>query len=235
MPTKQLTGSTARWGEAQLEPLKQGDIAYFRLRNKIIGLELEPGDHVDELSLSKLLDMGRTPIREALQRLAQDNLVTIIPRKGTTIAPINLTELKEVSELRWELDTLSARWAAERADSASLQVLEEFVEEISRTEFTSRHHHVEADRYFHLQIARAAANRYLVGSIDQLFNHSVRLFNASGAEMASAGEELQDYRNILGALQAGDADAAVRAMQFHLQDARKRVASAYGMAFAPAN
>lgn len=233
MQAKQLTGSTARWFEGQQSQLKQGDIAYYRLRNKILNLELEPGAHVDELRLSRLLDLGRTPIREALQRLAHDNLVTIIPRKGTIITPINSVGLREASELRWELDCLAARWAAERASDDALEAIEEFIEEIIRTDFADRHQHVEADRHFHLQLARAARNRYLVGSLDQLFNHSVRLFNASGAEMATAGEEVHDYRQIVAALRARDPEAAEQAMQVHLKESGVRVAEAYGSALAP--
>lgn len=220
-------GSALLWPEGHQEQLKQGDLAYYRLRDKIIGLHLEPGEHVDELSLSKLLEMGRTPIREALQRLAHDNLVVIIPRKGTTITPINMTELKEVSELRWELDSLAARWAAARAPARILDALDSFVEEIGATDAAGGLHHVEVDRHFHLEIARASGNRYLMGTLDQLFNHSVRLFNASGAQAAPTSEELQDYRNILGAVRARDSEAAGKYMQVHLQDARKRVASAY--------
>lgn len=233
MQVRQLTGSTAEWFEGQQSQLKQGDVAYYRLRNKILNLELEPGAHVDELGLSKLLGLGRTPIREALQRLAHDSLVLIIPRKGTIITPINSVELREASELRWELDCRAARWAAERASEAALQAIEAFIEEITRTDFADRHHHVEADRHFHLQLARAARNRYLVGSLDQLFNHSVRLFNASGAEMATASEELHDYRRILAALRARDPEAAEHAMQVHLKESGVRVAAAYGSALAP--
>ncbi len=233
MQATQLTGSTAHWFEGQQGQLKQGDVAYYRLRNKILNLELEPGAHVDELSLSKLLGLGRTPIREALQRLAHDNLVTIIPRKGTTITPINTIELKEASEFRWELDCLAARWAAERASEEALETIEAFIEEITRTDFADRHHHVEADRHFHLQLARAARNRYLVGALDQLFNHSVRLFNASGAQMATASEEVHDYRRIVAALRARDAAAAEQAMQVHLKESGTRVAAAYGSALAP--
>lgn len=233
MQATQLTGSTVHWLEGQQGELKQGDVAYYRLRNQILNLELEPGAHVDELSLSKLLGLGRTPIREALQRLAHDNLVTIIPRKGTTITPINTVGLKEASELRWELDCLAARWAAERASEEALDTIEVFIEELTNTDLADRHHHVEADRHFHLQLARSARNRYLVGALDQLFNHSVRLFNASGADMATASEEVHDYRQILTALRARDANAAEQAMQTHLKESGTRVAAAYGSALAP--
>jgi DNA-binding GntR family transcriptional regulator len=235
MQEKLVTGNTEFWFDGQQEHLKQGDSAYYRLRKMIVSLQLEPGEHVDEQSLSKLLNLGRTPIREALQRLAQDNLVLIIPRKGTTITPINLAELQKASELRWELEILAARWAAERASVQALEAIEVFVNEAARTEFAEdKHHHVEADRHFHLLVAQASANRYLASSLDQLFNHSVRLFYASGAPMAGASEEIHDYRNILQALRDRDSAAAEHFMQIHLQDSRKRVAAAYGAVLNPA-
>lgn len=231
MQEKQLSGDGVLWFGETRQHLKQGDVAYYRLRKLIVSLQLEPGVHVDELSLSQLLGLGRTPIREALQRLEQDNLVTIIPRKGTLITPINPAELKEVSELRWELESLAARWAARRSTPQQLEEIAAFIAEVERKDFVEDgQQHVEADRHFHMLIAQASANRYLVSSLDQLFNHSVRLFYASGAPMAGASEEVHDYRKILQALQEGDAVAAERFMQVHLQDSHKRIAEAYGAA-----
>lgn len=213
---------------------KSRDVAYQRLRQQIVSLQLEPGSQVDELSLSKMLDLGRTPIREALQRLAQDNLVTVIPRKGTIITAINVAELREVEELRWEVESLAACWAAERATEKELQHLEVLIARAKAGDFLEFDHwDVEVDRQFHLLLARAAENRYLVATIDRLYNHSVRLFYASRATMAEASEEMQDYERILEALRARDSALAEHRMQDHLLDSRHRVAEAFGSSFDP--
>lgn len=212
--------------------LNNGEIAYLRLRHLIVSLELEPGSQVDELSLSKRLDIGRTPIREALLRLSQDNLVTIIPRKGTIIAPINVAELREVEELRWETEALAARWAAERATEEDRQDLEALIASAQAGGFNDIDHwDVEVDRQFHLRLAKAAKNRYLVSTIDRLYNHSVRLFYLSQAAMAEAAEEMQDYNRILNAVHAGDPDGAQDRMRDHLMDSRQRMSRAFSSTF----
>ena len=225
---------------APREKQKDGEIAYQRLRHLIVSLVLEPGSQVDELSLSKMLELGRTPIREALLRLSQDNLVTIIPRKGTIIAPISVAELREVEELRWEAESLSARWAAERAKEEELQNLETLIARAKAGDFAHVDHwDVEVDRQFHLRLASAAENRYLVSTIDRLYNHSVRLFYLSQATMAKASEEMQDYERILDAVRVGDPGAAEDRMRNHLMDSRHRMGRAFnstlGVALAQRN
>ena len=78
--------------------------AYQAIKYKIISLELPPGSVVDEFSLRTELGLGRTPIREALQRLSMEKLVTIVPRRGTFVTQIGLTDLQRLSEARLILE-----------------------------------------------------------------------------------------------------------------------------------
>ncbi len=217
--------------ERRKEPQKAGERAYEQLRHLIVSLELEPGAIVDELSLSKRLGLGRTPIREALLRLAEENLVTIIPRKGTLIAPIDLAELKEVEDLRWHLEALAARWAANRIDEETLERLETLIARAEVGDFSEvEDWDVEVDRRFHAIIAAATGNRYLARELAHLYNLSVRLLYASRTQMASVTEELFDYRRVIAALRARDPAAAVQGIQEHLVDSRNRTAAILGSA-----
>lgn len=212
-------------------PQKAGDRAYDALRQMIVSLELEPGSTVDELSLSKRLELGRTPIREALLRLAEEHLVTIIPRRGTRIAPIDLGQLKEVEELRWNLEALAARWAATRIGPKQLAKLERLIDRAEAGEFRDTEDwDVEVDRRFHGIVAAASQNRFLIRELAHLFNLSIRLQYASRTQMATIGEELRDYRRIIDALRAGDAEAAEAGMRDHLIDTRDRTAAVLGSA-----
>jgi len=212
-------------------PLKDGDRAYQQLRSLIVSLKLEPGSTVDELSLSKRLGLGRTPIREALLRLAEENLVIIIPRKGTRIAPIDLAELKEVEDLRWNLEALAARWTAVRISDAELQQLETLVTKAEAGEFAGiADWDVEVDRQFHRLIAEATHNRYLARTLAHLYNLSVRLLYVSRVQMATVTEEVYDYRRIIEALHKRDPEAAVKGIKAHLIDSRDRTAAVLGSA-----
>src|SRR6478752_2905894 len=91
------------------------DRAYSDLEALIVTLKLAPGSAVSEAALSKRLGIGRTPIREALQRLARERLVTILPRRGIIVSEINVKSQLRLLEVRREVERLIARSAARRA------------------------------------------------------------------------------------------------------------------------
>lgn len=94
------------------------DKAYDRLEEMIVTLRLEPGAVLSELELGERLQIGRTPVREALQRLAREGLVLILPRKGVLVTEINPSKQLLVLEVRRELERLMARAAAARCTAA---------------------------------------------------------------------------------------------------------------------
>lgn len=95
------------------EPLTEQ--AYHLLEEKIVTLQLEPGEFLSEYALVSQLGLGRTPIREALQRLAREGLVLILPRKGILVSPADPEKQLLVLEVRRELERLLSRSAAQRA------------------------------------------------------------------------------------------------------------------------
>jgi DNA-binding GntR family transcriptional regulator len=88
--------------------------AYYRLRDRIVTLRLAPGSLVNERELVEQLGVGRTPVREALHRLADDGLVEVYPRRGIYVGAVDVGDLRAISELRTELEGFAARLAAER-------------------------------------------------------------------------------------------------------------------------
>jgi DNA-binding GntR family transcriptional regulator len=94
--------------------VRLSDKAYHLIRLKIITLELAPLSAIDEQALMEDLQLGRTPIREALQRLAAEGLVNSAPRRGMFVADISLTDLQKIFELRVILEGFCARLAAQR-------------------------------------------------------------------------------------------------------------------------
>ncbi len=83
------------------------DLAYERIKEMIITAKLPPGALLTEGELASQLGMGRMPVREAMQRLAQDDLVMIVPRKGSFVLPIQVEDLQKIFELRGALECLS--------------------------------------------------------------------------------------------------------------------------------
>src|SRR6202163_2363099 len=92
----------------------QSEEAYLRIRDRIVSLDMPPGSVVNESRLREELKIGRTPIREALQRLSRENLVKSVPHRGTFVTDVNITDLARITEVRVVLEGHAARLAAER-------------------------------------------------------------------------------------------------------------------------
>ena len=108
----------------------QGERAYLLIRDRIITLKLAPGSVIEEARLRAELELGRTPIREALQRLAHENLVSFVPHRGTFVTDINLTDLRRLTEIRVVMEPYAARLATERAGEADRRAMAELVNEL---------------------------------------------------------------------------------------------------------
>jgi DNA-binding GntR family transcriptional regulator len=198
------------------------DEAHERIKEMILTMQLRPGQMLTETELGAQLGLGRMPVREALQRLAQEDLVTIVPRKGSFVVPLQLDDLQQVFELRLALECLSARLAAERITEEELRQLEELVEH-NRDISEGTAAHVQVDRAFHLGVAAASRNAYLVRALERLLNLALRLLYMSGSPMARVSEILPEYRSILDALRRRDGEAACRAMEAHIEQFRNKV------------
>jgi DNA-binding GntR family transcriptional regulator len=96
------------------------DKAYREIEEQIVTLKLRPGQVLSESGLAKHLNIGRTPVREALQQLAREGLVTILPRRGVIVSEINIRNQLELLRVRREVERLMARLAAERAGQDEL-------------------------------------------------------------------------------------------------------------------
>ena len=103
------------------------DRAYAELRDRIVTLRIPPGAPIDEDVLGRELEMGRTPVREAIKRLALENLVTVFPRRGTFASEINITDLAHISDVRTQLEAHAAARAAERLTDPQRAELEQLL------------------------------------------------------------------------------------------------------------
>ena len=103
---------------AEDEAPSQAEAAYRQLRDKLIMLEIRPGEPLNDGQLAAELGFGRTPVREAIKRLEVDHLVVSYPRRGTFATNVDFTELADVSEIRELLEPLAARRAASRASGS---------------------------------------------------------------------------------------------------------------------
>ena len=136
--------------------------AYQRLRDMIVTLRLAPGALVNEAALMDELDLGRTPIREALQRLAYEGLVVMQPRRGAFVGSLSIVDLQQIFELRRTIEGYAASLAAERATPADVVAMQTALGALDSTGTdASPETYIAIDRSFHRAVARAAHNRFL--------------------------------------------------------------------------
>jgi DNA-binding GntR family transcriptional regulator len=151
--------------------------AYRELEEEIVTLQLPPGTVVSEAFLSERLSIGRTPIREALQRLAREGLVVIMPRRGIVVAEENIKTQLRLIELRREVERFLAQRAARRATAEQRQ---RFAEIASGMEGTAKANDdilfMRLDREFNLLVVDAARNEFAAGAMSLMHGLSRRFW-----------------------------------------------------------
>ena len=190
----------------------------------IIRLELAPGDVVREEALQQQLGIGRTPIREALQRLARDQFVTVMPRRGMLVSSIDVSEFSLLFETRSVMEPYAARLGCMRGTAADW-------DEMARVIDASAAAHddealLEVDRRCHEIIWNAAGNRFLTDTLDVLYAQSDRVWHMYLADVTDTRHAVDEHAGILALLRAGDADVAAAALEAHVKsfDAQVRAA-----------
>ena len=197
----------------------QTDRAYDVIKARIVNLELPPGSVLREAELMESLGLGRTPIREALQRLARDDLVVIQPRRGMYVSEIGVIDLKHIFEARIPLEMWAARFAAERITDEQLDTMERVIEDMEG--FTGDGYAgrlMEADRAVHEIITRATGNKYFIDGVRWLYDLTARIWRLAPDPLAGVEQILKHHRNLLGALRKRDPDLAESIMKRHVMD-----------------
>ncbi|MCB6179084.1 GntR family transcriptional regulator [Rhodobacter sp. Har01] len=198
---------------------RKSDEAYGELRRRIIMAEMPPGALLDEKALTLSLGIGRTPLREAVLRLAQEGLVTGMGRRGYVVASATPADMMRAYELRRELECFSAGLAAERRGTEDIARFDAF---LARIEAEMALHldnivwQLAADEEFHHIIARASGNDFAARYLDYLYGLSVRSLYVSGVPVTLVQDEIDVYRLVLTAIRMRDAPAARAAMAKHL-------------------
>jgi DNA-binding GntR family transcriptional regulator len=184
------------------------DRAYAALRDRIVSLRIAPGAPINEDALGRELEMGRTPVREAIKRLALENLVTVFPRRGTFASEINITDLAHISDVRQQLEAHAALRAAERLTSARRTELDALLERIDDPNGASREHLMRLDAEIHRFVHRCTANPYLEDTLGRYFNLSLRIWYLVLDRLPHLTERVREHRPLLEAIRDGEAERA---------------------------
>lgn len=188
--------------------------AYEQLRLRIIRVEVQPLEPLDEKKLSRELSVGVAPIREALKRLEQDHLVVIYPRRGTFAAPVGLGDLQAVTEFRLANEGLAATLASSRATPSERDDLHGRA--LALKEVRNKQEMIGADAELHLSIARLARNSYLYAVVERHLSLAVRLWFLCNTNFEIPAEVGVDHTATTAAIVKGDGPAAAAGLQGHI-------------------
>lgn len=224
-----LTGQAGRSGTERESP-RVGvlpDRVYAELKHRVLTCALKPGERLVEADLCAALKVSRTPIREALNRLANEGLVVASPFRGFTVAPLTARDFHDLCEVRRMIEPAVAALAAERAVPEDIVRLRE----LSTLTYipgdrASYDAYMQANSRFHLEIARCARNSQLEGIVVAVLDRHQRPCFLGLDVGIDAEESTQEHVAVIDAIQAHDAARAQRLMTRHIAGGERRILAA---------
>jgi DNA-binding GntR family transcriptional regulator len=200
------------------------DRAYADLRDRIVTLRIAPGAPIDEDVLGAELGIGRTPVREAIKRLALENLVTVFPRRGTFASEINITDLADISDVRTQLEGHAAYRAAQRATEPQRVELSELLQELPQSQGSDDLVNLmELDARVHRLVYRCAGNPYLEETLGRYFNLSMRIWYLVIDRLPHLFARVHEHDDLLRAILAADAPRARDIVAEHIATFEREV------------
>jgi DNA-binding GntR family transcriptional regulator len=203
------------------------DQAYRTIRDRLIMLDIAPGEPINEGRLADELGFGRTPVREALKRLETDHLVASFPRRGTFATTVDITELAAISEVRQLLEPLAARKAALNTSEPVRADLREVAAALETLDGSrGRRELMEYDLDVHRLIYRAAGNHHLQEPLIRLDNLATRIWCMVLDRLPAVEEHIVEHRRLIQAILDGDADRSEALAADHVSHFEEMVRAA---------
>jgi DNA-binding GntR family transcriptional regulator len=199
------------------------DRAYYAIREMIVSLELRPGSVVNERDLMERLELGRTPVREAVRRLAQEQLVEVYPRRGTFVTSVEIRDLASICDVRLALEARAARLAAERASDADREEIRRLIAELDGDLKTApaepdRRALMAVDERIHRIVYRATHNQFLAATLEEYYLLALRIWFLALEQPRELEQAVLEHRALLEAILARDGAEAERIMRAHVDN-----------------
>jgi DNA-binding GntR family transcriptional regulator len=199
--------------ETAVQASSLADRAYFSIRELIVSLELAPGALIDERQLVETLSIGRTPVREALRRLAQEQLVEVFPRRGMFVTGVDVRDLARISEVRAALEPEAARLAAERATGEERNELADLSDRINGGADL-----MGLDERIHRAVYAAAHNHLLEKTLGEYYVLALRIWMIALDRAQDLEDAVEAHRDLVHEIVVGNGDAAAEVMRAHVEN-----------------
>jgi DNA-binding GntR family transcriptional regulator len=198
---------------AEVEASSLAGRAYVAIRDLIVSLELAPGALIDERRLVESLGIGRTPVREALRRLAQEQLVEVFPRRGMFVTGVDVRDLARISEVRAALEPEAARLAAARATDEERDELAALGDQIKRGADL-----MALDERIHRAVYVAAHNHLLEKTLGEYYVLAQRIWMIALDRAEDLEDAVEAHRVLIHEIVVANGDGAAEVMRAHVED-----------------
>jgi DNA-binding GntR family transcriptional regulator len=188
------------------------------LRDRIVYMEYPPGKLLPEKELCEEFKVSRTPLREAIQKLKAMKLVTVIPRYGTYVSPVDINEIRSAFEVKIKLEGLAGEVAAKRITGDKLTEMKALIEKADALLKEDGHRHfIEIDTQFHEIIYQAAQNPILQEMLENLHSRCARLWNSALSEVIPIATIITQLKEIYSSLGKRDSQQTRQLMEDHVR------------------
>lgn len=202
--------------------------AYEELRDRIVTLRLAPGTVLREDELMRELEIGRTPLREAVKRLALENLVAVQPRSGTYVTSVDAADIVHISEVRAELEGQAAELAARRIDGPARERAEALLARVRELERTADADALmRLDEEIHRVAWEGARNPYLLDTLERYYALSLRVWYVVLDRVPGLGGAVFDHARLLEAILDRDPSTARALMREHVIAFEREIMAAF--------
>lgn len=197
------------------------ELAYRRFKQALVTLSYKPGEYLNTAQVMNDLDMGRTPINQAIHRLANEGLLQVIPRKGVMVSPLSMDDALELIEVRLANEMLCMRLASQKITERQIATLTELNRQIeAASQERDRVRMMTLDHEFHQELAQIAGNNMLADILSVLHARAQRFWASTLSREGHMREVIDEHRAIIAALAAQDSAAAAEAAQAHIMSFR---------------
>lgn len=197
---------------------------YSILKTAIIQGDLEEGSKLTEAKVAKELGVSKTPVREALRQLADEEFVRITPNQGVVVSKISIEDIKDFLQLRMALEGLAANLAAKRISKKEIKELEKYNEQMC--EFAVKKDlsaFAKENDKFHNLLLHASGNKRLTRTASNFTDIAYRFWLKSLNEPEKLKSSLEEHGNIITALKKRDSEQAEQLIRIHLGNALKMI------------
>lgn len=208
------------------EYLPLRDVVFHALRRAILTGEIKPGERLMEIHLAQELGVSRTPVREAIHKLEQEGLVTMIPRRGAQVAQISEKGLKDVLEVRRALDAFCAELACERMTGEGAEALKQAYMDFEKATMTKDATVIaRADVSFHEIIINSTGNERLILTMNNLAEQMYRYRFEYIKDESQHKVLIEEHKVLMDAILSKDVERARNAAMVHIDNQQQSILS----------